>query len=285
MRPREIADEPAEVPEEPPYEADDDDFEDDLLPVGGGDEEMADDAELGSRADWLKSGESPDRRPNALDEQSEEAFEDDDYLPANEVEPYDDLEEGVDQDDDTAGTAPETGRAAPQPAVPPGTVTGAVFGGMVITELPRMRRFCTAWLADPAAADRLVALCLQAAMSERAAAHRIDGLGIRLLATLHELHAETAEDDAAPPDQASGFDRSLVEDLPGADADELAEFAHAIARLSLAEREVLLLAALEGLTYPDIAQVVAAPVSEVVARLVEARENLRRALLREDRTE
>lgn len=76
--------------------------------------------------------------------------------------------------------------------------------------------------------------------------------------------------DAALPDLPTRATQS--------DALELRDFARSLARLPEEQREVLLLVALEDLSYEDTAKILDVPVGTVMSRLSRGRERLRALL-------
>ncbi len=77
------------------------------------------------------------------------------------------------------------------------------------------------------------------------------------------------------PLEASG---PLAEPARQSDRIALGELAAALDRLPDDQRQVLLLVALEGLSYRDAAEVVGVPIGTVMSRLARGRDRLRLAL-------
>jgi len=143
---------------------------------------------------------------------------------------------------------------------------------------------------DPFAADDLVQEAIERALLARARFQRgthlkawlgqilrnlfIDARRRALTRARFEHEGEIEEPTAAP----SG---SLFEVLSGDDV------ASALARLDTAQRQVFMLACLEGRTYQEIAARIGVPVSTVGTRLLRAKRKLRRMLeqVYEDRVE
>ena len=163
----------------------------------------------------------------------------------------------------------------PTPDLPP-----SVLSALLIAEIPRLRRFAVAWLGDPALADRLVHSSVKRAMAEPAAALQFGAVGLSLLAMIyrlrHEMPAEVGM--AGSSTNIAGFEAQVLDQVRGADRQELKDFARAMAGLGEDDRAVLLLAALDNLTYQEVAKVIGIPVGRIMARFNRARETLRHAL-------
>lgn len=145
----------------------------------------------------------------------------------------------------------------------------------ILTELPRLRRYARAMLGDRAAADDLVQDTLEKAWS-RVNQWRV-GSDLRawLFSIMHNLRVDQLrrpglstspmdDDYLEVPTRATQTDRLEVRDLESA-----------LARLPEEQREVLLLVALEELSYGQVASVLGIPAGTVMSRLSRGRERLR----------
>lgn len=141
--------------------------------------------------------------------------------------------------------------------------------------LPRLRRYARALTGDSASADDLVQDTVERGWS-RIAQWRPDAdLRAWLFGIMHNLHVDQLR-RAAPP-SASLEDL----DLPAAPAPallELRDLDSALQQLPSAQREVLLLVALEEMRYEDVAATLDIPLGTVMSRLSRARENLRKLM-------
>jgi len=147
--------------------------------------------------------------------------------------------------------------------------------------IPALRRYARALLRDRVAADDLVQDCL-----ERAVSHwhqRRDG-SVRawLFSILHNLavtqfRQATARGRHMPIDDAAG-----EQELVSAAAQEqrliYQDVLSKLARLPEEQRAVLLLVAVEDLSYADAAVVLNVPVGTVMSRLSRARERLQQEM-------
>jgi len=88
--------------------------------------------------------------------------------------------------------------------------------------------------------------------------------------------------DGKRSDQRAGVMEELTEDTPVTtnpaqeNAADLKDVGQAIDRLNSEQREILLLVAVEGMSYREVATILELPAGTVMSRLYRARENLRR---------
>lgn len=101
-----------------------------------------------------------------------------------------------------------------------------------------------------------------------------------LFTIMHNVHANQVRQRVARPE--SPADDRLIGDIScPADQDnriELRDMARGLATLPPEQRQVLLLVALEGLRYEQVAETLGIPAGTVMSRLSRARETLRRHL-------
>jgi RNA polymerase sigma-70 factor (ECF subfamily) len=131
--------------------------------------------------------------------------------------------------------------------------------------LPRLRRYARVLAGALPEADDLLLDTLDHA---RAAPAPFESLRARLFALMHERYMRREPLSRARPDSAS---RPSEAAEPAELSGVLADFA----QLPVEEREVLLLAAVEQMSYVEIAAVLGVPTGTVAARLKRARERMR----------
>ncbi len=144
----------------------------------------------------------------------------------------------------------------------------------LVALIPRLRRYARALVADRAAADDLVQDTLERAWLKLHLFRQGTDLRAWLFTVMHNVHVnrvraarQTEALDEEMPEltqRASQGDALIVRDLE-----------RAIAALPDAQREVLLLVALEDLSYEEAARVLGIPIGTVMSRLARARERLR----------
>ena len=150
----------------------------------------------------------------------------------------------------------------------------------VLREVPRLRRYAVALLSDRGRADDLVQDTLERALSRLQLWQSGTDMRRWLFTIMHNIHVnavrrsirrghETALDDVEDrlTQAASQTDSVVVRDL-----------AKALKDLPAEQVEVLLLVALEGMAYREVAQVLDIPLGTVMSRLSRARQSLRRLL-------
>ncbi len=148
----------------------------------------------------------------------------------------------------------------------------------LLVEIPRLRRYARALLGNRAAADDLVQDTLERAWARCALWRAGSDLRAWLFSIMHNLRIDQLrrpnlpshsidEDDFEVPTRATQSDRLEVRDLESA-----------LRQLPDEQREVLLLVALEDLSYAEVAGMLGIPVGTVMSRLARGRERLRRLL-------
>lgn len=145
----------------------------------------------------------------------------------------------------------------------------------ILNELPRLRRYARAMVGNGAAADDLVQDTLERAWSRFAQWRAGSDLRAWLFGIMHNLrvdqlrrpglNTQAIDDDAFEvPVRATQTDRLELNDLESA-----------LARLPEEQRAVLLLIALEEMSYDEVASTLGIPVGTVMSRLSRGRERLR----------
>jgi RNA polymerase sigma-70 factor (ECF subfamily) len=158
------------------------------------------------------------------------------------------------------------------------------FRTQLAAELPPLRRFARALTGDSALADDLVQDCVERAILKSHLYDPARPLRAWLYAVLRNIHisglrrngrsmvVKTVDDlldgeGAVPPEQEHRLAAGSVSE--------------ALDRLSPQHREVIVLVALEEMSYRDVAEILSVPIGTVMSRLSRAREQLRQLL--EDR--
>jgi RNA polymerase sigma factor (sigma-70 family) len=147
--------------------------------------------------------------------------------------------------------------------------------------IPSLRRYARALLRDRNAADDLVQDCLERAIG-RWHQRRTDGdVRTWLFAILHNLAVSRLRQDASrgrhlPIDAID--EGSMSRPPQQEDAMRYAEVLKRIGELPEDQRSVLLLVAVEDLSYGETARVLNVPVGTVMSRLSRARERLLKSM-------
>jgi RNA polymerase sigma factor (sigma-70 family) len=141
--------------------------------------------------------------------------------------------------------------------------------------VPRLRRYARALSGNRDDADDLVQDTLERALTRSSMWTGVADMRAWLFAIMHNVHVDgirrprvqtVAMDDETPevPVAATQGDRLAVLDLQTA-----------LEQLPAEQREILLLVALEDLSYADVAQTLGVPIGTVMSRLSRGRERLR----------
>jgi len=154
------------------------------------------------------------------------------------------------------------------------------FSSALIAQLPALRRYATALVGNPAAADDLVQDCIERALRRSEQIRDGRRLAGWLRSILHNLYV-----DELRRRRARGIEEdisNLMDDkalsTPAEDRGALNELSAALNSLNFEHRQILLLVGLEGLNYREIAEELRVPMGTVMSRLARARERLRNAL-------
>ena len=141
--------------------------------------------------------------------------------------------------------------------------------------VPRLRRYARALLGNREDADDLVQDTLERAWAKSAMWQGVTDMRAWLFGVMHNLHIDGIRrpklhtvvlDDDTPeiPVASTQGDRLAVLDLQAA-----------LERLPAEQREIMLLIALEDLSYAEVAATLGIPIGSVMSRLSRGRERLR----------
>ena len=149
---------------------------------------------------------------------------------------------------------------------------------VIVAEIPRLRRYARALTGQEERADDLVQDTLERALDKWRFWQSSRDLRPWLFSIMHNLHIDQHRretridycDDADLPE--------LPQRAEQTDALELRDLDRALTLLPLEQREVLLLVALEELSYADVAKAIDQPIGTVMSRLSRARTRLKAIL-------
>lgn len=147
----------------------------------------------------------------------------------------------------------------------------------IVRLIPRLRRYARALLGDAAAADDLVQDTLERALAKLHLYRRGTDLRAWLFTVMHNVYVNQlrAARPVAPLEEQMP---ELAQPAREADALDLRDVERALRRLPPEQREVLLLVALEDMSYGEAARALGIPIGTVMSRLARAREKLRAML-------
>lgn len=150
------------------------------------------------------------------------------------------------------------------------------FGAKAAAVIPRLRRYARALTGDTLSADDLVQDTLERALNKRHLWRDGSDLRAWMFTIMHNVfvnqrRAHRAESTAALEDETD----QIAAQASTVDLLEVGEIDVAIRQLPVEQREVLLLVALEQLSYEETAQALGIPIGTVMSRLHRARERVR----------
>lgn len=140
--------------------------------------------------------------------------------------------------------------------------------------IPRLRRYARALAGDRSSADDLVQDTLERAWTRFHLWQRGTDLRAWLFTVMHNVHVNRTRglrhhlqfDEDAPDAGSKPTENAAL---------ELRDLERALAALPVEQREVLLLVALEDMSYAEMAATLGIPLGTVMSRLSRARERLR----------
>ncbi|MBM3356329.1 MAG: RNA polymerase sigma factor [Betaproteobacteria bacterium] len=148
---------------------------------------------------------------------------------------------------------------------------------LIEQHIPRLRRYARALTGEREAADDLVQDTLERAWAKRHLWRRGSDLRAWLFTVMHNVFINQVRGRRPGPHVAlDGEAMELPERAVQADRLEIRDLEAALKLLPGEQREVLLLVALEELSYQETADALGIPVGTVMSRLSRARERLRR---------
>jgi RNA polymerase sigma factor (sigma-70 family) len=140
--------------------------------------------------------------------------------------------------------------------------------------IPRLRRYARALVGERAAADDLVQDTLERAWTKLHLYRRGTDLRAWLFTVMHNVHVNKVR-AARPADTLDEDTPELAQRPAQGDALLVRDLDRSIALLPSEQRAVLLLVAIEDMSYEEVARTLGIPMGTVMSRLSRAREKLR----------
>jgi RNA polymerase sigma-70 factor (ECF subfamily) len=147
----------------------------------------------------------------------------------------------------------------------------------IVELIPRLRRYARALAGERTAADDLVQDTLERAWSKLHLYRRGTDLRAWLFTVMHNVYVNQRR-AARPSTPLDDEMQELAQPVRETDTLVLRDLDAAIRRLPPEQREVLLLVALEDMSYAEAAEALEIPIGTVMSRLARAREKLRAML-------
>ncbi|WP_301103348.1 RNA polymerase sigma factor [Propionivibrio sp.] len=145
----------------------------------------------------------------------------------------------------------------------------------LLAEIPRLRRYARALLGDRAAADDLVQDTLERAWRQLMQWQVGSDLRAWLFSIMHNLWVDQLRRPVLPTQAIDGEDFEVPTRPTQADEREVKDLESALCLLPDEQREVVLLVALEEMSYTAISAMLGIPAGTVMSRLSRGRERLR----------
>ncbi|GAB4348797.1 MAG: sigma-70 family RNA polymerase sigma factor [Gammaproteobacteria bacterium] len=144
-------------------------------------------------------------------------------------------------------------------------------------QIPRLRRYARSLTGDMEQADDLVQDCLERACRKVALWRPGSDIRAWLFTILHNLYVSKIRQLSRRGSDLPLNETEVDERTANPEAGlEWRDVERGLAQLPPEQREVLLMVALEGMRYEDVALVLDIPLGTVMSRLFRARERLRR---------
>lgn len=150
------------------------------------------------------------------------------------------------------------------------------FGEQTLAVIPRLRRYARALTGDSLQADDLVQDTLERALNKRHLWRPGSDLRAWMFTIMHNVFINQIRSRQA--DDTVGLDveaYNVAAHSSPVDLLEIGDIDAAIRRLPGEQREVLILVALEQMSYAETAQTLGIPLGTVMSRLYRARERIR----------
>ena len=148
----------------------------------------------------------------------------------------------------------------------------------ILAEMPRLRRYARAMLGERAAADDLVQDTLERAWGRFSQWRAGSDLRAWLFSIMHNLRVDQLRRGVLPTQSLDEDACDVPTRATQTDQLEVMDLESALRELPDDQREVLLLVALEEMSYADIAVALGIPIGTVMSRLSRGRERLRQIM-------
>jgi len=153
----------------------------------------------------------------------------------------------------------------------------STIGVQIQNHITSLRRYARALLRDKAEADDLVQESLARALSRADKFQPGTNLRAWLFTIMHNVHVNQVRQKVSRPDEVpvDEVELRLVTPARQETRIELRDMSRALDALPPEQRQVLLMVALEGMKYDEVAKVLDIPIGTVMSRLSRARDAVR----------
>ncbi|NEX60181.1 RNA polymerase sigma factor [Noviherbaspirillum galbum] len=146
---------------------------------------------------------------------------------------------------------------------------------LMIACIPRLRRYARALIGDRTGADDLVQDTMERGWSRMSSWRSGSDMRAWLFGIMHNLHIDQVRRPSITTVELGDETPMPSIHAPQADRMQLRDMESALKTLPAEQREILLLVALEEMTYEEVSATLGIPVGTVMSRLSRARERLR----------
>ncbi|MNJ87770.1 ECF RNA polymerase sigma factor SigE [compost metagenome] len=145
----------------------------------------------------------------------------------------------------------------------------------LIACIPRLRRYARALLGDRTGADDLVQDTMERGWKKLSSWQRGSDMRAWLFGIMHNLHVDQVRKPALPTEELDEDTPMPAAHTSVSDGLEMRDLESALHSLPAEQREILLLVALEEMSYEEVAATLGLPLGTVMSRLSRARQKLR----------
>jgi len=147
---------------------------------------------------------------------------------------------------------------------------------LIVPYIPNLRRYARALVGDRDGADDLVQDTLERAV-RKFHLWRPGDLRAWLFSIMHNVFVNQLKGRKASP-SVEIDEEMIAAHMPTVTSTDVMDLDRALLRLAPEQREVVLLVALEDMTYADVSHALGIPIGTVMSRLSRGRERLRRVM-------
>jgi RNA polymerase sigma-70 factor (ECF subfamily) len=147
---------------------------------------------------------------------------------------------------------------------------------LIVPYIPNLRRYARALVGDRDGADDLVQDTLERAV-RKFHLWRPGDLRAWLFSIMHNVFVNQLKARKIAP-SVEIDEEMIAAHMPTVNSTDVMDLDRALLRLAPEQREVVLLVALEDMTYADVSHALGIPIGTVMSRLSRGRERLRRAM-------
>jgi RNA polymerase sigma factor (sigma-70 family) len=145
----------------------------------------------------------------------------------------------------------------------------------LIACIPRLRRYARALVGNRAEADDLVQDTMERGWNKLTSWRRDSDMRAWLFGIMHNLWIDQARKRHMVTEEWNEHTLAPTTEFGYSDQLEVRDLDTALRLLPVEQKEILLLVALEGMTYEEVASTLRIPLGTVMSRLARGRERLR----------